>query len=69
MQAGRDVRVMVKPEELDDDESTLLAKEIAHDIEKELDFPGQIRVTVIREARSMAFAEKSHAGNGVGQAA
>jgi ribonucrease Y len=57
MQAGREVRVMVKPAEIDDDEATLLAREIAKDIEDQLDYPGQIRVTVIRESRAVEYAK------------
>ena len=57
MQAGREVRVMVKPAEIDDDEATLLAREIAKEIEEQLDYPGQIRVTVIRESRAVDYAK------------
>ena len=53
MQAGREVRVMVKPAEIDDDAAALLAREIAKEIEEQLDYPGQIRVTVIRESRAV----------------
>ena len=57
MQAGREVRVMVKPGEIDDDATTLLAHEIAREIEDQLDYPGQIRVTVIRESRAVDIAK------------
>ena len=57
MQAGREVRVMVKPAEIDDDATALLAREIAKDIEDQLDYPGQIRVTVIRESRAVDIAK------------
>ena len=57
MQAGREVRVMVKPAEIDDDSTALLAREIAKDIEEQLDYPGQIKVTVIRESRAVDFAK------------
>jgi ribonuclease Y len=57
MQAGREVRVMVKPGEIDDDATALLAHEIARDIEDQLDYPGQIRVTVIRESRAVEIAK------------
>jgi ribonuclease Y len=57
MQAGREVRVMVKPAEIDDDHTALLAREIAKEIEEQLDFPGQIRVTVIRESRAVDYAK------------
>ncbi len=51
MQAGREVRVMVQPDAVDDLESAVLARDIAKQIETELTFPGQIRVTVVRESR------------------
>jgi len=57
MQAGRDLRVMVKPEEIDDDAATLLVREIAKEIESSLEYPGQIKVTVIRESRATEFAK------------
>ena len=57
IQAGREVRVMVKPNEVDDDSAALLAHEIAKDIEGQLDYPGQIRVTVIRESRAVDYAK------------
>jgi ribonuclease Y len=57
MQAGRDVRVMVKPSEVDDDMAVLLAREIAREIEETLEYPGQIKVTVIRESRASEFAK------------
>jgi ribonuclease Y len=57
LQAGREIRVIVKPTEIDDDEAALLSHEIARDIEQELEYPGQIKVTVIRESRSTEFAK------------
>ena len=56
MQAGREVRVMVAPNSLDDDAAVLLSKEIAREIEQELEYPGQIKITVIRESRSVDYA-------------
>jgi ribonuclease Y len=56
MQAGREIRVMVAPGDIDDDAATLLSYEIAREIEKELEYPGQIKVTVIRESRSVEYA-------------
>ncbi len=56
MQAGREIRVMVAPGAVDDDAATLLSHEIAREIEKELEYPGQIKVTVIRESRAVEFA-------------
>ncbi len=57
IQSGREVRIMVKPEDVTDDGTRVLAKEIAKRIEKELEYPGQIRVNVIRETRSTEFAK------------
>jgi ribonuclease Y len=56
MQAGREIRVMVAPGAIDDDAATLLSYEIAREIEKELEYPGQIKVTVIRESRAIEYA-------------
>jgi ribonuclease Y len=56
MQAGREIRVMVAPGAIDDDAATLLSYEIAREIEKELEYPGQIKVTVIRESRAVEYA-------------
>jgi ribonuclease Y len=56
MQAGREIRVMVAPGDIDDDAATLLSHEIAREIEKELEYPGQIKVTVIRESRAVEYA-------------
>jgi ribonuclease Y len=57
LQAGREIRVMVKPGEIGDDEAVLLSHEIAREIEAELEYPGQIKVTVIRESRAVEFAK------------
>jgi ribonucrease Y len=57
LQAGREIRVMVKPGEVDDDTAVLLSHEIAREIEEQLEYPGQIKVTVIRESRSVEFAK------------
>ena len=56
MQAGREIRVMVQPGAIDDDAATTLSYEIAREIEKELEYPGQIKVTVIRESRAVEYA-------------
>jgi ribonuclease Y len=56
MQAGREIRIMVAPGAIDDDAATSLSYEIAREIEKELEFPGQIKVTVIRESRAVQYA-------------
>src|SRR3954447_26869444 len=57
MHAGREVRVIVKPEDVDDDSAALLSREIARDVEHELEYPGQIKVTVIRERRAIDHAK------------
>ena len=57
IQAGREVRVMVKPEEVSEDKMTLLAYDIAKKIESDLTYPGQIKVHVIRESRAVDFAK------------
>lgn len=56
IQAGREIRIMVNPENVDDDAAYMLCKNIAEKIEKDLTYPGQIRVTVIRERRAVGFA-------------
>jgi ribonuclease Y len=56
MQAGREIRIMVAPGAISDDSATLLSYEIAREIEKELEYPGQIKVTVIRESRAIEYA-------------
>ncbi len=56
MHAGRELRVIVKPEEIDDDGATILSREIAREVERELEYPGQIKVTVIRESRATEIA-------------
>jgi len=57
IQAGREVRIMVKPDQVDDVEMIHIAKEIASKIQDELDYPGQIKVNVIRETRSIEYAK------------
>ena len=57
LQAGREIRVIVKPSEIDDDAAVLLSHEIAREIEGQLEYPGQIKVTVIRESRAVEFAK------------
>ena len=57
VQAGREIRVMVKPEQVNDANLTFLAKDIAEKLENELEYPGQIKVNVIRETRSVEYAK------------
>lgn len=57
IQAGREIRVIVKPEQVNDDATLFMAKEIAQKLESELEYPGQIKVNVIRELRSVEYAK------------
>lgn len=57
LQAGREVRIFVKPEEIDDLDSVRLARDIARNIEDSMQYPGQIKVTVIRETRTIDYAK------------
>lgn len=57
IQAGREIRIMVKPDEIDDLESVRIARDIRKRIEQELDYPGHIKVTVIRETRAVEYAK------------
>jgi ribonuclease Y len=56
IQAGREIRIIVRPETVDDLSATRLARDVARRIEEDLDYPGQIKVTVIRETRSFEYA-------------
>jgi ribonuclease Y len=56
MQAGREIRVMVKPDRIDDIQAQVIARNVAKQVEDELTYPGQIRVTVVRESRATEFA-------------
>ncbi len=57
IQAGREVRIIVKPSEVSDEQAYFLAKEVAAQIEKEVEYPGQIKVNVIRETRNVEYAK------------
>ena len=57
IQAGREIRVMVEQEKVDDAQATELAEEIAQKIQAEMEYPGQIKVTVIREVRAVGYAK------------
>ncbi|HXR10959.1 MAG TPA: ribonuclease Y [Gaiellaceae bacterium] len=68
LQAGREIRVIVAPGEVTDDEAALLSHEIAREIEDQLEYPGQVKVTVIRESRAVDVARnRVPGGNGVDQ--
>ena len=57
IQAGREVRIIVKPEVVSEDEMTLLARDIAKQIEDELEYPGQIKVHLLREVKVVEYAK------------
>lgn len=57
IQAGREVRIMVKPDKINDDQMTILARDVAKRIEDEMDYPGQIKVNIIRETRKIEYAK------------
>ena len=57
IQAGREIRIMVKPEKINDEEIHLLARDITKKIEDELEYPGQIKVSIIRETRAVEYAK------------
>ena len=57
IQAGREIRIMVKPEEVSEDQMVLLARDIARKIESDLEYPGQIKVNLLRETRAIEYAK------------
>jgi ribonuclease Y len=57
MQAGREIRVMVDPGEIDDEMAALISHEIAIAVEREMEYPGRIKITVIRESRATTYAK------------
>ena len=57
VQAGREIRIMVKPEVIDDASAVLLARDISKKIEAEMEYPGQIKVVIIRETRAVDYAK------------
>ena len=57
IQAGREVRIIVKPDKINDDQMTILARDVAKKVENEMDYPGQIKVNIIRETRVVDYAK------------
>ncbi|MBA7682442.1 Ribonuclease Y [subsurface metagenome] len=57
IQAGREIRIIVKPEEVNDTDSAQLARDVAKKVEEGLEYPGQVKVTVIRELRTVEYAK------------
>ena len=57
IQAGREVRIMVRPEDVSEDNMVLMAREIAKKIEAELEYPGQIKINLIRETKAVDYAK------------
>ena len=57
IQAGREIRIVAKPDEVGDDSIALLARDISRKIESELEYPGQIKVNVVRETRAIDYAK------------
>ena len=57
IQAGREIRIIVKPEKISDDQMTLMARDVAKRVEDEMEYPGQIKVNVVRETRVVEYAK------------
>ena len=56
IQAGREIRIIVEPDKIDDASAVLLARDIASRIEQDMEYPGQVQVTVVRESRAVQYA-------------
>ena len=56
IQAGREIRIIVEPDRIDDSNSVVLARDVANRIEQDMEYPGQVQVTVIRESRAVEYA-------------
>ena len=57
IQAGREVRIIIMPEKVDDEQMVIVARDIAKKIEDEMDYPGQIKINLIRETRAVDYAK------------
>ena len=57
IQAGREVRIIVKPEKISDDQMTIMARDVAKKVEEEMEYPGQIKVNIVRETRVVDYAK------------
>ncbi len=57
IQAGREIRMIVQPDDIDDLEAKKLARNVAKRVEKELDYPGQVKINVVRETRAVEYAK------------
>jgi len=57
VQAGREIRIMVKPDKIDDDGAVLLARDVSKKIEEEMEYPGQIKVVIVRETRAVDYVK------------
>ena len=57
IQAGREIRIMVEPDKVSEDQMVLLAREVARKIEDEMEYPGQIKVNIIRETKAVDYAK------------
>ncbi len=57
VQAGREIRIIVKPEKISDSQMTILARDVAEKVEAEMEYPGQIKVNIIRETRAIDYAK------------
>ncbi|MGL4969765.1 MAG: ribonuclease Y, partial [Fusobacteriaceae bacterium] len=57
IQAGREIRIVINPDQVSDDEATIMARDMAKKIEDTMQYPGQIKVTILRETRAVEYAK------------